>query len=113
MKYLKKFNENIEYYSKIDELEGQGLIANKIDFKLSEINKILSISNDIGYSKWNSNIEEVISLRKIKNKFLNIYKYTDEWYVIMSESGRDLQHREFWKCDQLDGLEKFLKDIIL
>ena len=66
------------------------------------------------YISYNSNIKDVIALRSvdmlIRRPFLSIYKCPDEWYFIISEGGPN-KYRGYWKCDQLDGLEKLLKDI--
>jgi hypothetical protein len=102
-KYLKKF-ESEEYYSKVDR-------RNNISIPFGPDNiRVINIANKYGYSVWNSNIDEVVSLRKIGRPFLNIYKNEDEWYFVLSESGKEMKI-QFWKCDQLDGLEKLIKDI--
>lgn len=41
---------------------------------------------------------------------LYIFQCPDEWFYIQKVWTRGGQDREFYKCDQLDGLIEFLKD---
>ncbi len=123
MIYLKKFNENNNiYYQQIDHTEYQNLMGLE-GARLGKNRE--SMTSDDKYKIDNllepSNIEyqfdyPIISgshhlMIKLDNAFIYINKVKDEWFLVAYIYNDRIQSKSY-KCDQLDGLLKFLEDEI-
>lgn len=112
MKRLKLFKESFDqdgYYQKIskEEYYREFHLLHEL-FSEKEIQKITKMARKYGYLCWNSNRSECISLRCKGKPFLYICKFTDDWYYVKTY----IDNCDNWyKCDQFDGLEKFISDI--
>ena len=102
MKYLKLFENN--YYNDITEEEFNKLILkSEIEFskvvvkKLKEIGCTIPIMNSLAY---------------IKNDGLIYYitECIDDWFIIAVYRPNIISNNEWYKCDQIEGVTKFLKD---
>jgi hypothetical protein len=124
MKHLKKFNEsNKDYYSSITFVEMQELHThNRELFNDDEVKSIVSKQDKFFYElfyliKGNRQVGvETIEFRDKQYgpsdiKFY-ISKYEDEWYGIEYYKAVALKYQiSYYKCDQFEGLLKFLDDI--
>ena len=111
MKHLKKFNDNesLNFYSEITSEEYYIRFLEKIRISNKDVEYVSNTLGDI-----NINLDIVLATNYIdvydKSKrnsmeIFTIIKSSDEWYIIESvKLGR------YYKCDQIDGLSKFLKD---
>ena len=117
MKRLKLFKEAFtqdEYYQEItqDEYYEEFDLLHQEFFTEKEIQSIITMANKYGYQCWNSNKSECISLRCKGKPFLNIYKIEDGWYYVKKDTYNEhWEITKYYKCDQFDGLEKFISDI--
>ena len=118
MKYLKLFLEHDEYYFSISdnefsEAEERGC---KIDSKYADTIKSLIKSGwEIKYDLNKSLINSIEIQGDDYYDNFTIYKTTDEWFFVMKKvrdimSGPYNDYYIHYKCDQFDGLLKFLKD---
>ena len=111
-----KVNESNEsdYYHQIDENSGIGYIKNDL-VDMDNIDLIQKLNVKIDTTE--------ITTSSTKHKFIrchnddvtmNIYKIADEWYIIECYIYDDnIDDVSIWyKCDQLEGLLKCLKDIL-
>lgn len=130
MKYLQSFNENrdSDYYQEIG-INGQrieNVITTHILLKQPEVfnrrspehdiienflleNGVDIDSNDYIYTVHRNRIN--IQFRKTRNTIrydFDIYKIPDEYYMVLFK-----HHYRLYKCDQMDGLLKLIKDKIL
>jgi len=127
MKYLKRFNESVsDFYEELSKLEFEDYQNiykvdgyHYLEFTDLEVEKIQSEVMDLHIdrtkyyslllrdemSEWKmlSTSQSVIGKNYLK---FNIMKGSDEWFLVQ-QFGKS--HR-FYKCDQLDGLIKCLKD---
>jgi hypothetical protein len=141
MKHLRRFNEsdNSNYYYEIRSSELNTLekdILNERD--ISEIKKAINhnpyrISNYRFGDTMSSTVGvDIISYRRnlVGDPIHELYitKYTDEWYVVIMVGDPNFspvpsvpfgvtpslpkRDRKVFRCDQLEGLTKFLKDNI-
>lgn len=122
MKYIRKFNESTNsFYSSINPAEMEDMYLNKrelfSDNEVRYFNKLDSFFVELHFLiKGNRQVGvETIQLNdrpygppKIK---IFISKYEDEWYGIEYYKSVSLRYKiEYYKCDQFDGVIKFLKD---
>jgi len=124
MRYLKKFNESEEYYTKIylgdrdENVVGKSIPFNQRDIKLLkefcdkwdlrnhlfdnrfDIRDHRTTLHDVGIKK--------SGRYKVANRplFIMIRKYEDDWYSVELEG-----KYEQYKCDQIDGVIKLLEDL--
>ncbi len=129
MKYLRKFNESNsnEYYEQISDEEYESFIINPTfhpfsDSDISIINKIFDKAKKTYPNiKYKVNLSIDNRTKEIINQYIEInntenigitygkfFSLKDEWYfgyIIL-----DNRSVENYKCDQLDGLIKLLKD---
>ena len=106
---IKLFEEYNQYYTEISRLSddwGIYVSFDKLPFNVDEHKYIMKNLSDIGYSNI-YNDDDAIRIR-FKPVVLDIYKDQDEWFWVARDTPRELT---FYKCDQLEGLIKCLKDI--
>jgi len=123
MKYLKPFNENTnnDYYKSISEYEYSELCGRIINIEDETFNKVLgfigrqNIENGVigkTYLLTTSNPIYGISIKLEDQMSLLILQLNDEWFItslgLVGDIFREINL--FHKCDQVDGLLKFLKD---
>ena len=127
MKYLKVFENHNDYYQEIisDEyypLQGAEY-SNCIDFIQNEKKKIRKLSLADGYQfrvllgKGRKFPDMILILAYAKNINTHTQRWTicrmkDEWFLVKMHFIGD-KYKTFhyyWKCDQMDGLVKLLKD---
>ena len=118
MKYLKMF-ESSAFYTRVTSNDWAHLVNGTdvlIDMNPYEYDKLesslYSICREKKYtyslSKYYTSNNGIYIRANISNKLsMNIYKLEDEWYYVYLYYIHD-----FYKCDQLEGLLKFLEDII-
>ncbi len=129
MNHLKPFLEyyNNPYYKEIEHddyyrilFKNKGL--NRFVFYKDNLDELISILNHNGYTS-EKNIKNPYYLIETQGIFLNpnpikngliesitIYEIPDEWYLVkIHDTYTDLSN--YYKCDQFEGLLKFLKDI--
>jgi hypothetical protein len=123
MKYLKKFNESNSFYSTVSYVEMEDLRShNRELFNDDEVNSIISkLDNlfDEKYYKIEGNKRVGVEAIEIRDKQYGpsdvkfyISKYEDEWYGIEYYKAVALKYQiTYYKCDQFEGLLKFLDDI--
>ncbi len=120
MKYIKEYNH--EFYHEINREQYEKLIYKSPDFIPKEYHeKIISISKQlnpefrdlstIGYGKFAGKYREIYLLSyngDISTKrTIQISLQTDEWFLCK------INNIKYYKCDQMEGLFKFLKDYII
>lgn len=121
MKYIKKFNESNSFYSSINPAEMEDLNLHKRDiFSDNEVkyfNKLDNFFLELHYFiKGNKKVGvKTIQLSDRQygppNIKIFISKYEDEWYGIEYYKSVSLRYKiESYKCDQFDGVIRFLKD---
>ena len=113
MKHLKKFYESIEdLYNEISKSEFETHLNDEtidgyhfLKFTDSEIEQIQNeIELDITKSSYNSILlMDILGKKYVK---YNVFKCSDEWFVVQI-FGKQIH---WYKCDQIDGLIKCLKD---
>lgn len=81
------------------------VFGNREKFTKDEIEKIAKI-----VPEYNLHIQ-CDRIRGMKSKYFDIVKLKDEWYFIIYKpaTGPADTEREFYKCDQFEGLIAFLK----
>jgi hypothetical protein len=139
MKYLKLFEEHNKYYTNISEEEyfklvsgeydpllnynGENfseyanyLINNWVEFTENEIQQISQTlpDHELKYTDFENIPKGEIELSK--NEYgmpsasvIIITKLKDEWFIIMDD--RSNLDAPYFKCDQMDGLIKYLKNV--
>ncbi len=123
MKHLKKFNESNSFYSTISYVEIEDLRShNRELFSDDEVNSIVSkLDNFFNEKHYKIEGNKRIGVETIEIgdkqygpsdvKFY-ISKYEDEWYGIEYYKAVGLAYQKtYYKCDQFEGLLKFLDDI--
>ena len=123
MNYIKRFNESINdpTYEEITRSEWDSIVENRLlltDTKYPEIIKKF-ITDNILYNNAKFEISQagkrIIITSGIfytsKNWDLGIDVCPDEWFVIHINK-HDNGYYKFYKCDQLDGLFDFLKNMV-
>jgi negative regulator of genetic competence, sporulation and motility len=125
MKHLKlyeSFNSS-DYYELIPRSEHHRLRQQvRLDFDPHENKYLDEIAKSKGYvySITNHKIGDVSKkiYRFIKNDNITInnnkalYKYDDEWYIVVSYGSGIIMDEKYYKCDGFDGLIKCLKEIL-
>lgn len=102
MEYLKKYNENNEYYQDITNKSGEA-------FKQEE-DRLIPFDDDDKKILFNrgyylpSDRQMLLTQASV---VIKITKTNDEYYIVYLHNRLTTQRRTF-KCDQLDGLIKFL-----
>jgi len=126
MKHLKKFNESNDFYSMVS-FQGMRELSerNRELFNDEEAKTIVSIldnswinTNEL-YYKIEKNKKVGIETIEFRDKQYGpsdikfyISKYEDEWYGIEYYRSVGLKYQiSYFKCDQLEGLLKFLNDV--
>ncbi len=115
MKYLSKFNESSnEYYKSVDYNEWIDVIFSKsIHFEERYINNIENrLKTEFKIIQPDGNY--YIEIKHYKCDY-EIGQCQDEWFYVRKEvrdimSGPYNESYDYYKCDQFDGLLKFLKD---
>ncbi len=119
MKYIKLFIENLnnEYYQEIS--EDIYYECNNIVFNTDDANRIIDLFRMhkiyvYNYQSWdlikntNDNLNDTVVIRiDIYHTVVKILSLVDEWFIV-SIYNRGKTH--VYKCDQMDGLIKCLKD---
>ena len=123
MKYLKTINETFntdDYYTKINSEEYKYLLLNGVKevFNSREVNFIKNLKEYKTFVNYwikkdksaTSDFEESVLVHLIpKSGLLSITKLEDEYFIIYFSKIEN----EFYKCDQFEGLVRFLKDHII
>jgi len=115
MKYLKKFNESSnEYYQTSEYNEWIDVIYSKsVEFEQKYVDEIKSrLKTEYYRINQHSNFIEIVYDRWSNYE---IGQAQDEWFYVRKEvqdimSGPYNESYVYYKCDQLEGLLKFLKD---
>lgn len=133
MKYIKQYENINQYYYQIETDEMNNSESHPIAFNTKElslvnnilfdITKLITNKKDIIKSNYSAFLEPckvdnvLITFMKIYRSdiiyytpdqpIMTIYKQEDEWYIVRFNISRN---NEFYKCDQLDGLIKFIID---
>jgi len=128
MKYLKIFESFGEYYS---EISSDDYKSPKGDIDAMFENEFLKIKNKIKSKGWSTlmykdtmlkrteDIKDVCEITFLKEdeevlKKLVITKMSDEYYYILFMATRaynDIKYK-YYKADQLEGLEKFIDEVL-
>jgi len=124
MRYLKKFNESEEYYTKLylgdrdENVVGKSITFNQRDIKLLKEfcdkwdlrNHLFDNRFDIMDHRTTLHDVGVVKSGKygVANRplFIMIRKYDDDWYTVFLEG-----KYEQYKCDQIDGVIKLLEKL--
>ena len=123
MKHIKVF-ENFEYFTEISEdefLSDDGdLVVVEYDIDIKEANIILSLIKNEFKFNWDRNTGTIeISVNYYDDFYLcetnctwTIYQSKDEWFYIrkMVQESEYNYYNNYIKCDQFDGLLKYLKN---
>lgn len=112
MKYLKRFNESNDYYKNVDYNEWSDVLSKHIQFEQKYID-ILKSRLKNKYTIINS-YEDILIDGGRWDRYV-MTQCNDEWFFIKHEvqdimSGPYNESYVYYKCDQFDGLLKFLKD---
>lgn len=113
MKYIKYFESESSYYKELSEQEFDNTINDTTITDRFYKDEIYSIEKAIE-SSIATNYPHAIYIVKGLNYYY-IYKLPDEWYCISSSSpskGR-LDTHKYYKCDQIEGLLKCIKEKII
>ena len=131
MKYLKRFNESVDFelsdfFSEISEIEFYQKISLPIDFTKEEKKSIkdlfdkkeIWVSTDARFNNGKNIYIQYSTLDRFYSKFeFSIYKLEDEWYYVLwsdlveknkGEYRSLVNENKFFKCDQWEGLIKFI-----
>lgn len=112
--YYKEVNGNDYWYSECFEIQMN--ILRIIEKSINDIKSIKNIKNikDIRFS-W-SGADFSISYKERDNPFTiysRFFKADDEYFVFVWNSGlQSNSPPKYWRCDQLDGLLKLIKDLL-
>lgn len=98
MKYLRKYNENLEseYYQ---DITNQGFEWTMMPF--DDNDKKILFSKGFCFLSGQMNLKQ-------DPLHISISKSNDEWYIVSSYNYFRQSHK-LYRCDQLDGLIKLLK----
>lgn len=116
MKYLRKFNESSnEYYQKAEYNEWIDVIYSKsVEFEQKYVDEI---KKRLKTEYYRINQPEVNYIEIVYDRWSNyeIGQVEDEWFYVRKEvqdimSGPYNESYVYYKCDQFEGLLKFLKD---
>jgi hypothetical protein len=113
---IKKYNENnnLDYYQEVTSSEYHSIRGERerllfTDDEKATIKKIAAQKGfDFSIKSWLTG--EAICVGQDGN-IKALYKYDDEWYIVVSYSETKLNNARYYKCDQFDGLLKCLNDI--
>jgi hypothetical protein len=118
MKYLKLFEDHNDYYTQIseDEFNSEEVIQCDIDSRyVSIIKSQIKKEFDLEWSR--AGIIEINNVMVVTRKYDNwiIYQAKDEWFYVKKYAqdimaGPYNDFYNYYKCDQIDGLIKYLKD---
>jgi hypothetical protein len=113
-KKIRRFNESNEYYQTIDSSDYSDLVQmtgrykNTIRFEqkyVDEIERILKTDYRI------IQLGNSIFISRYQSIYYEIIQCEDEWFYIRREvDSRSNESYNYYKCDQFEGLLKFLKD---
>jgi hypothetical protein len=118
MKHIKLFEnfEEDDYFKLIENEDLDNLFSRLVSIENGEFEKIQKLFSDkytVREEKCkNGGIFSFIKACRIKFSILRIWKLEDDWYLV-SISDSDDNGRIFFKCDQFDGLENFLKTTLV
>ena len=116
MKYLKQFESS--FYSEIEGTEYRSMIDVCLVFSHSELNEIRNFCHRKSCHRKGVYKVENPKIIKISSPDTVIYvrKSYDEWFYISCVSSKygitEPTTRVNYKCDQMDGLIKCLKDLL-
>jgi hypothetical protein len=109
-----RFNTE-DYYTNIDSATYDELLSDTINMTNKDIE---IITKDLKY-EWDEDIVgRIPGVKDIRSKVLVIFpesgsltinKLDDDWFIVRGSSIRDVNFQKY-KCDQIEGLLKFLKD---
>jgi hypothetical protein len=109
-----RFNTE-DYYTNIDSATYDELLSDTINMTNKDIE---IITKDLKY-EWDEDIVgRIPGVKDIRSKVLVIFpesgsmtinKLDDDWFIVRISSIRDVNFQKY-KCDQIEGLLKFLKD---
>ena len=119
---IKLFEEYNQYYNVIEEEKFYDLCGinqenNTLTFSDDEINILSKEVKDINLinNKKYISMYTYITMKSNIDNTIVIYKIPDEWYLVayivhgeVANGGRSYM---YYKCDQIEGLIKFIKDI--
>ena len=122
MRYLKKFESSVEFYTKIDDIRNirpydLRVFSEKESKEIEKIANYYTLEMVIEKKYQNGvNYSCICIVDKIPSAFggcvfIYIYKTDDEWYYISSQQSIYTYH--WFKCDQIEGVIKCLQDEIL
>ena len=104
MRYIMKFNESSEYYTSIEPLEYNDAELSMIPFSESDKKRISDFLYGYEYGYYKGDYLEID--RNVGINSYTIFKNEDEWFFVISERNWD----QAIKCDQIEGLIKYLQD---
>ena len=121
MKYIRKFNESSNFYSSINPAEMDYLDMQKRElFSDNEVRYFNKLDNIFVELHYLIEDDKKVGVKTIQLNDLQfgppnievfISKYDDEWYRVEYYKSVSLRYKiEYYKCDQFDGVIKFLKD---
>ena len=105
-----RFNTE-DYYTNIDSATYDELLSDTINMTNKDIE---IITKDLKY-EWDEDIAgRIPGVNKVLVIFpesgsMTINKLDDDWFIVRISSIRDVNFQKY-KCDQIEGLLKFLKD---
>ena len=116
MKHLRKFNESNDYYTNVEYNEYSDIYSNYVQFEQKYIDIINSrLKSEYKIEILHRYLTEDIIIDGGQWRKYEICQCGDEWFYIKKEvqdimSGPYNESYNYYKCDQFDGLIKFLKD---
>ena len=116
MKYLKKFNESSnEYYLSVDYNEWINAVYSKsVRFEERYIDEIKNrLKTEYKKIRPGGNYIEIV-YDKLSNELpphsYEIGQCQDEWFYVKKDEEQQMDDFIYYKCDQFEGLLKFLED---
>ena len=110
------FNKSVYYQPNQDDTHNDKFRKNKVfcdenwvDFTDKEVEMI---NNQLPLSFKDNLIQHTSGLISYEEKRLAIIKTLDEWFYVKFLNLRTREYEQY-KCDQLDGLLKFIKNVYL
>jgi len=124
MKHIKLFEGYLDnYYTKITEEEWMGLVHDSDSFPEKSEAKLMELLDGEIEIDSSANNYGRLKIKYVEDSipiWVNIDYVKDDYYIvniysrsIVADTGEFMGHvkkGEFWKCDQFEGLVKFLED---
>ena len=104
IKLFEEYNDMDEYYQRIDKTEWDKYLYNNMFIRFSDDEiKVLKNLFSVEIGPYFMCIKLFVH-----GSIIYMYKIPDEWYLVLFD--KDYYHL-YYKCDQMEGLIKLLKDI--